>query len=79
MSPQPFLLLSSVTKVGLANGVETSFEVGRLGIKVSGSPQLLYSSHMSELHEVISSPHRWRDAINRACSSGIEPSPPWAP
>lgn len=79
MSPQPFLLLSNVMKVGLANGVETSFEVGRLGIKVFGSPQLLYSSHKSELHEVIGSPRRWRDAINRACSSGIEPSPRWAP
>ena len=79
MSSQPFLLLGNIMKVGLDSGVETSFEEGRLGIKVSGSPQLLYSSQMSELYEVIGSPYRWRDAINRACSSKLEPSPLWAP
>ena len=57
---------------GLSDGVETGLEVNRHGIEVFSDPQLLYSSRMSELFEVKSSPHELRDGvIDSACWSEV--------
>lgn len=57
---------------GLSDAVETGLEVNRHGIEVFSDPRLLYSSRMSELFEVKSSPHGLRDGvIDSACWSEV--------